>query len=90
MRVATLCGSLHSRSTNAVVLATIADHLQRPVAMVDSIDVSAEVPAFRPETIGDHQVGDTLVAVLCGDEDAATASAAALTPLGIDPSDRLS
>lgn len=51
MRVATLCGSLHSGSTNAVVLRTISDRLAAAGVTVESIDVSIDVPAFRPEAI---------------------------------------
>lgn len=195
MRVVTLCGSLHSGSTNAVVLATITERLRRAGATVEPVDVSIDVPAFRPEAVDDpprpviavrsafehadgvvfaipeyagglpgwvknitdwmvtsgslherpvavvsaataggahaieqlartltwqgafvvatcsipapltmvrddlitdddtrsrlQRVGETLAAVLSGDEDAATTSAAVLAPLGIDRSDRL-
>ena len=53
MRVASLCGSLHSGSTNAVILATITDHLRAAGATIETVDVSFEVPAFRPEAMGD-------------------------------------
>jgi chromate reductase len=53
MRVATLCGSLHSGSTNAVVLATISNHLKRAGAAVEPVDTSVDVPSFRPEAVDD-------------------------------------
>lgn len=53
MRVVTLCGSLHSGSTNAVVLATVADHLAADGVTVEAVDTSIDVPAFRPEAVDD-------------------------------------
>ena len=40
MRVATLCGSHHSASTNAVVIATIAARLAAAGVEIESIDTS--------------------------------------------------
>jgi NAD(P)H-dependent FMN reductase len=49
VHVATLCGSLHSGSTNAVVLGTITERLAAAGAEIEAVDVSVEVPALRPE-----------------------------------------
>lgn len=51
MHVVTLCGSHHSGSTNAVVLATISRHLVAGGATVEQIDASVDVPSFRPESM---------------------------------------
>lgn len=48
-----LCGSHHSGSTNAVVLAMVADRLVTAGVAVEPIDVSIDVPAFRPEAVAD-------------------------------------
>lgn len=53
MRVATLCGSHHSGSTNAVVIATIARRLAESGVSPEPIDVASDVPAFRPEEVAD-------------------------------------
>jgi NAD(P)H-dependent FMN reductase len=53
MRVVTLCGSHHSGSTDAAVLAMIADRLAEAGVTADTIDVSVDLPAFRPEAMGD-------------------------------------
>jgi len=51
MHVVTLCGSLHSGSTNAVVLAHVAARLEDHGVTVEAVDVSGDVPAFRPEQV---------------------------------------
>lgn len=51
MHVATLCGSLHSGSTNAIALDTIARRLRAAGASVARIDVTPDLPAFRPEAV---------------------------------------
>lgn len=51
MRVVTLCGSHHSGSTNAVVLDTISRHLAAAGVAVEPLDVSVDVPSFRPEAV---------------------------------------
>jgi chromate reductase, NAD(P)H dehydrogenase (quinone) len=51
MRIATLCGSHHSGSTNAVVLDTITRRLVAAGATVERIDSSVDVPSFRPESV---------------------------------------
>ena len=53
MHVATLCGSLHSGSTNAVALDTIARRLEAAGASVTRIDAASDLPAFRPESVDD-------------------------------------
>ena len=53
MQVAMLCGSHHSGSTNAVVLTMVADRLATAGVAVEPIDVSIDVPAFRPEAVND-------------------------------------
>lgn len=51
MHVATLCGSLHSGSTNAVALDTVGRRLEADGATVERIDVTSDLPSFRPEGI---------------------------------------
>jgi chromate reductase, NAD(P)H dehydrogenase (quinone) len=51
MHVVTLCGSHHSGSTNAVVLATVSRRLVSAGATVEPIDTSVDVPSFRPESV---------------------------------------
>ena len=51
MHVVTLCGSHHSGSTNAVVLHTISRRLVSAGATVEPIDISIDVPSFRPESV---------------------------------------
>ena len=51
MQVAMLCGSHHSGSTNAVVLAMVAERLTTAGVAVEPIDLSIDVPAFRPEAV---------------------------------------
>lgn len=51
MHVATLCGSLHSGSTNAVALATIARRLEAAGVTVRRIDPAGCLPSFRPESV---------------------------------------
>lgn len=53
MRVATLCGSHHSGSTNAAALAMVARRLCARDVDVEPIDVAVDLPAFRPEAMGD-------------------------------------
>lgn len=53
MQVAMLCGSHHSGSTNAVVLAMVAERLATAGVAVEPIDMSIDVPAFRPEAVDD-------------------------------------
>jgi NAD(P)H-dependent FMN reductase len=53
MHVATLCGSHHHGSTNAVVLATISARLITGGATVESVDVSVDAPSLRPESLDD-------------------------------------
>lgn len=48
-----LCGSHHSSSTNAVVLAMVAERLATAGVAVEPIDMSIDVPAFRPEAVDD-------------------------------------
>lgn len=57
MHVTTLCGSHHSGSTNAVVIATIATRLAESGVATESIDVSSDIPAFRPEEVSDPPPG---------------------------------
>ncbi len=61
MRVATLCGSHHSGSTNAVVIATIAGRLAEAGVAAEPIDLSSDVPAFRPEEVADPPPGVRVV-----------------------------
>ncbi len=49
MHVATLCGSHHSGSTNAVVLAMVEQRLAEAGVAAKPLDVSVDAPAFRPE-----------------------------------------
>lgn len=56
MHVATLCGSLHSGSTNAVALDTVSRRLGRAGATVVRIDVSGDVPPFMPESVDEPPV----------------------------------
>jgi chromate reductase, NAD(P)H dehydrogenase (quinone) len=51
MRIVTLCGSHHSGSTNAIVLDEITRRLVRLGATVDPVDVSVDLPSFRPESV---------------------------------------
>jgi NAD(P)H-dependent FMN reductase len=51
MHVVTLCGSHHSGSTNAVVLDTISRRLVSAGSTVEPIDISVDVPSFRPESM---------------------------------------
>jgi NAD(P)H-dependent FMN reductase len=51
MHVATLCGSLHSGSTNAVALDTVTRRLRSEGVSVERIDVTSDLPAFRPEGV---------------------------------------
>lgn len=51
MHVVTLCGSHHSGSTNAVVIATLSRRLASAGATVEPIDTSVDVPSFRPELV---------------------------------------
>ena len=51
MRVATLCGSLHSGSTNAVVPMMIANRLELAGATVEPVDTSIDVSSFRYEAV---------------------------------------
>lgn len=51
MRVATICGSLHSGSTNAVALATVSRRLAELGTSVERIDVTSDLPSFRPESV---------------------------------------
>lgn len=53
MRVATLCGSLHSSSTNAVLVSAVAARLAEAGVTVEPIDTSVHVPAFSPEQVDD-------------------------------------
>ena len=53
MRVATLCGSHHSGSTNAVALTMLVHRLAAAGVAATPIDVSVDLPAFRPEEMGD-------------------------------------
>lgn len=53
MHVATLCGSLHSGSTNAILLATVADRLGARGATVMPVTVTDDLPPFRPESVDD-------------------------------------
>lgn len=51
MHVATLCGSLHSGSTNLVALETVSRRLRLAGLTVERVDVSSELPPFRPEAV---------------------------------------
>lgn len=51
MHVATLCGSLHSGSTNAVALDAVTRRLRVAGVSVERIDVTSDLPAFRPEAV---------------------------------------
>jgi NAD(P)H-dependent FMN reductase len=51
MRVVTMCGSHHSRSTNAVVLDVIARRLAASGIDVAALDVGVDLPSFRPEAV---------------------------------------
>jgi chromate reductase, NAD(P)H dehydrogenase (quinone) len=51
MHVVTMCGSHHSASANAAALATIEARLVACGATVEAIDVSTDLPAFRPELV---------------------------------------
>lgn len=51
MRIATLCGSHHSGSTNAIVLETLSRRFVAAGVTVDRIDISDDVPSFRPESV---------------------------------------
>lgn len=61
MRVATICGSHHSASTNAVVIATIAARLAAGGVTIEPIDTSVDLPAFRPEDVDDPPHGVTVI-----------------------------
>ena len=51
MRVVTVCGSHHSRSTNAVALDVIARRLAAAGIEVTALDVGVDLPSFRPEAV---------------------------------------
>lgn len=51
MHVATLCGSLHSGSTNLVALETVGRRLVAAGASVERIEVGPDFPPFRPEAV---------------------------------------
>jgi chromate reductase len=57
MRIATLCGSHHTGSTNAVVISHLTASLTAAGCEVHAIDVSADLPAFRPEAVDDPPAG---------------------------------
>ena len=63
MLVATVCGSHHSGSTNAVVLAMVTARLEAAAIEVEPVDVSVDVPAFRPEAVDDPP--EAVTAVRC-------------------------
>jgi len=66
MRVATICGSHHSESTNAVVIATIASRLVAGGVTIERIDTSTDLPAFRPEAVDDPPAGvEAIRAAFC-------------------------
>lgn len=53
MHVVTMCGSLHSGSTNAIVIARVTARLRAAGATVEPVEVAHELPAFRPEQVDD-------------------------------------
>lgn len=53
MRIATLCGSLHSGSTNAVVLRRVVERIEAHGGSVEAVGLAHELPAFRPEQVDD-------------------------------------
>lgn len=53
MRVITLCGSLHSGSTNRAVLAVVARRLELRCVEIEAADVAGDVSAFEPQRVDD-------------------------------------
>jgi chromate reductase len=49
VRVITLCGSLHSGSTNRAILAVVARRLRERGIDIDTADITSAVPAFQPQ-----------------------------------------